>query len=250
MVPVTLVNADDGEIRQLTRLIALAPRFRGQDPKRIAPQRKAQWEELCALLDEHTPVYDGGRTLLGGKVALELHDGVKRDQRQSQTSYRPWRMLLALRLRQAVAGAIHLHGKKITPKLLSAERRELRRLLDSLIAYGRLALPRPTRATDRIESRLRERLSHNKEVPRVGLDADECLKVFPVPNAGDLGLLNTWCLFELLRQFPVTSLGRCAREACRRYYVPGAEGRKRTSGIRYCADACKRILTNAKRSGG
>jgi hypothetical protein len=163
--------------------------------------------------------------------------------------------MLAGRLRSVVASRTKINGRPSSASGLRREQQSIRVVLDAIITFNELheAGEDLAAASEVVEKLLEERLSslRKREHLRPGIDAGlDRLRMLSLPDHNDLGSINTQHLFDLFSEYPVSSLRRCKLETCGRYFIPGAEGRKRTRRVLYCSDACKRGWTNAKRRSG
>jgi hypothetical protein len=245
LVPLTLVNTDDAEFYALGELMVLRRRRDGA----TGTERQRLADRVSQVVDELTPVGDNGKLYLAGEV-FEDPFLASRDQRQRKDHFVPWRKLLAGRLRWVVAARALINGRPADEETLRLEKEELALLLDAMIAFNLDANDRQDRAKE-VERLLSNRLGPLRatEQLRPGIDtqADRIrLLAFPAPD--DIGALNTQRLLDLFALHPVSSLRRCKFGGCRRVFVPGAEGRKRTRSVRFCSDPCKRAWLNANRT--
>lgn len=243
LVPVTLANVDDKELGVLRQLLEFKTRL--QPGKRMAPSTRSKLEmEQAQLLDEPYPVVKEGE----GKGPFD----VPRAKRQRRQHYAPWRSRLTLHLRRAVAKAKEINGKKPSMKVLEQERAAVLDILDLIVEINSLTGLRQKRAhREELVAQLRSILNDRIELDdklafiEISLDdkKDRLLVTRPL-KTGDLGQRNTRCLLRLFDDYRFSSFGRCKLDNCGRFYVPGAEGRRRTKGVLFCSDSCKRTWTN------
>jgi len=237
LMPLTLANADRKEMNRLCKLVDLMPAVRGRGV--LDGEEREEDRVVLELLDRYMPTSDGKRQHVAG-LEFVFPPDLERDERQGRKAYLPWQYLCAGQLRWAVANARHIQGEALTARRLRQERRDLRKLLDVLIQTDRTP-----KGLDRIEGLIQARIVRPAVNLHVALDVEQDrLRVIEVRETGDLGVRNTHCLLDIFGQYPVSSLARCKFEGCKRYFVPGAEGRRRTRGVMFCTDACKRSWTN------
>ena len=237
LLPLTLANADRKEMNRLCKLVDLMPAVRERGVLDVEERQDDQ--VVGEILDEYMPTSDGERPHVAG-LELIFPPDLERDQRQGRKAYLPWQYLCTGQLRWAVANACHIQGDAITAKRLRQERKDLRKLLDVLIQTDRTP-----KGLDRVEDLIQARIVRPAANLHVALDVEQDrLRVIEIRETGDLGVRNTHCLLDIFGQYPVSSLARCKFEGCKRYFVPGAEGRRRTRGVMFCTDACKRSWTN------
>lgn len=243
LVPVTLVNACEDELEILARIADIKGRLEiGHLADRVRGRLGA---ELAALRKELTPAPDD-----------HLHPfSVPRSCRQRVQHYVPWRRRLVHVLRNMVADAAKINQEPISGELLMSEQREIRKILDEVIQYNNLVMDGAAQkscaaAALQLERTFRVRLTrHVNELvylePEVDAVGDRLRMGVKFPHH-DLFVFNTGCLIRLLRSYPLSSLTQCKEEACQRYFIPGAEGRSRRRGVKFCSDACSRRWTNIR----
>lgn len=245
LVPVTLANADEEDFDVLCQLLELSTRLRRG--KRMAPTTRSKLEEERAqLLDEPSPLVKEGE----GKGPFD----VPRAQRQRRQHYAPWRSRLTLHLRRSVAEAKEINGDKSSRTVLERERAAIRDLLDLIVELNGLPEARRQKVrrdelVEQLRASITERIEQDEKLAflEISLDKDKDRLLVTRPlHTGDLGQRNTRSLLKLLEDYRFSSFGCCKLDTCRRYFIPGAEGRRRTKGVKFCSDTCKRSWTNKK----
>jgi hypothetical protein len=243
LAPLTLADASDVGLEHLVAIIAgtrgdsCPDGASGRDTVDLLPKLRALWQADPQVFARWSEPGDRGvpwtspadlfSRLTGGRNQVE-----RKEARDDWSTFR-W-----LVLEQLVAGSHFINGRKITGKRLRQEREELAVLLDSLIAQ----------MYDDVQNTLDRRVKEAGPDIRVIVRLDH-LRTLAIPRLSDLGAHNTSSLVALFRQYPLSGLGRCAYQECGRLYIPGAEGRRRTHGQKYCCTYCQReSVTEQRRS--
>jgi len=248
LLPVTLANTNDEELDVLLRLLDLTRRLKPGATRMVPKTRKRLTEEREHLLGELEPLFEG--------KDAELPFNAPRRKRQGRKHYVPWRSRLAHHLRRMMATATEINGKPITAELLDLERQALRDILDKIVECNALAKRtrgkrRRAALVDEIQDAIIDRLVEDQRLQFLDVAVDDELDRLVVStdlHPADLGTTNTRCLVRLLESYAFSSVGRCKLASCGRIFFPAADGRKRTKGVLFCTDSCKREETNSRPS--
>jgi len=165
-------------------------------------------------------------------LLTDLHKGI--DQETRFNARMDWLALLFVALKMIVASATHVNGRKINAARLREESDELRRILDLIIECNTDL----SGAGRQLQEILDTRLVKAGPVIQVAIESDQFVTL-AIPRIGDLGTHNTLSFVELFRKYPLSSLRRCEHTECSRIFIPGAEGRVRSSGAQYCCAHCR-----------
>ncbi len=240
LAPMTLADETDRGLENLTKLVDQSPRGDVPDPGttraavsntlfteftafwKADPNARSRWTE---------PGNDSVPWTVPDDLLTILGDGRNQDERMKARD--DWHIIRRITLRQLVASATYINDQAITAALLRQERDDLLRL------FGMMLEAENDTDTDAVTVEIDKRLAMAGPTIRVTFESDH-LKTLAIPRFGDLGAHSTISLIEMFRQFPLGGLGRCSYAECRRLFIPGTDGRKRTTGVKYCSAYCRR----------